>query len=69
MLKHLLCETQGLSVFRFANRIPLVFEPGADVISKVAKTIKWGNYKVTAAARHNLCLRCCLLCGEVILSR
>ena len=36
----------GINVIRFANRIPLVFEPGADVITKTANEIKWGNYKI-----------------------
>jgi len=37
----------GISVFRFANRIPLLFEGGNDVASVVAmKKIKWANYKI-----------------------
>jgi len=37
----------GLSIFRFANRIPLLFEGGNDVASQVAnKRIKWMNYKI-----------------------
>ena len=36
----------GHNVFRFANRIPLLFEAGADVVTRVAKTkVKWGAYK------------------------
>jgi DNA topoisomerase VI subunit B len=32
---------QGITVYRFANRIPLLFEPGSDVVSVVAnKNIK-----------------------------
>lgn len=42
-------------MFRFANRIPLVFEPGADVVSKVAKSIKWGGYQVRQPWCH-VCL-------------
>jgi DNA topoisomerase VI subunit B len=33
-------------VFRFANRIPLLFEPGSDVIVKQALDIDWGRYKI-----------------------
>ena len=40
----------GLNVFRFANRIPLLFEPGSDVISKQAQEVKWGVYKIDKAA-------------------
>ena len=37
----------GYNIFRFANRIPLMFEEGSDVITKTAKdSIKWGNYKI-----------------------
>jgi DNA topoisomerase VI subunit B len=38
---------EGITVYRFANRIPLLFEGGADVVTRVATTkIKWSNYKV-----------------------
>ncbi|CAA0805756.1 DNA topoisomerase 6 subunit B [Striga hermonthica] len=38
---------QGLNVFRFANRIPLLFEQGADVVTRTAaKRINWSNYKI-----------------------
>ena len=37
---------QGLNVFRFANRIPLLFEPGSDVVVKQAQDIDWGRYKI-----------------------
>ncbi|KAJ8600296.1 hypothetical protein CTAYLR_000707 [Chrysophaeum taylorii] len=34
-------------IYRFANRIPLLFEAGADVVTRVAKTkIKWAAYKI-----------------------
>ena len=37
----------ALNVHRFANRIPLLFEAGADVVTRVAKTkVKWGAYKI-----------------------
>ncbi|KAK2371129.1 DNA topoisomerase 6 subunit B [Trifolium repens] len=38
---------QGLNIFRFANRIPLLFEQGADVVTRTAlKRINWSNYKI-----------------------
>lgn len=38
---------EGVTVYRFANRIPLLFEGGADVATRVALTkIKWINYKI-----------------------
>jgi DNA topoisomerase VI B subunit len=38
---------EGLNVHRFANRIPLLFEGGADVATQVAqKQIKWSAYKI-----------------------
>ncbi|KAL6591876.1 hypothetical protein ACP70R_049739 [Stipagrostis hirtigluma subsp. patula] len=38
---------QGLNIFRFANRIPLLFEQGADVITRTAlKRINWNSYKI-----------------------
>ena len=36
----------GLNVFRFANRIPLLFETSSDVITKTANDIKWASYKI-----------------------
>ena len=37
----------GLNVVRFANRIPLLFEGGADVSTRVAtKKINWSSYKI-----------------------
>ena len=41
----------GLTVYRFANRIPLLFEGGGDVATQVSKRrINWASYKM----RHNL---------------
>jgi DNA topoisomerase-6 subunit B len=41
--------TEGLTVHRFANRIPLLFEGGADVATRTATTrIPWSNYKIDA---------------------
>ncbi|KAJ4969616.1 hypothetical protein NE237_002715 [Protea cynaroides] len=38
---------QGLNIFRFANRIPLLFEQGADVVTRTAlKRISWNTYKI-----------------------
>ncbi|XVF47462.1 hypothetical protein PTKIN_Ptkin03bG0110400 [Pterospermum kingtungense] len=38
---------QGLNIFRFANRIPLLFEQGGDVVTRtVLKRISWSNYKI-----------------------
>jgi DNA topoisomerase-6 subunit B len=39
-----------VTVYRYANRIPLLFEAGNDVCSIVAnKKIKWGSYKIKPA--------------------
>lgn len=38
----------GINVFRFANRIPLLFEAGNDVVTRTAKeTIRWNSYKIS----------------------
>ncbi|GLI70794.1 hypothetical protein VaNZ11_015667, partial [Volvox africanus] len=40
----------GINVHRFANRIPLLFEGGSDVITKTAlKRINWASYKINQA--------------------
>ncbi|CAM9656398.1 unnamed protein product [Chrysoparadoxa australica] len=36
----------GLTVYRFANRIPLLFEGGNDVATKVAMRVNWAAYKI-----------------------
>jgi len=36
----------GIAVFRFANRIPLLFMGGNDVVTQQAKAIRWKNYKI-----------------------
>jgi DNA topoisomerase VI subunit B len=36
----------GINVFRFANRIPLLFEQASDVITRTASEVKWANYKI-----------------------
>jgi len=39
----------GINCYRYANRIPLLFEGGNDVVSVVANTrIRWANYKLNA---------------------
>ncbi|KAL6764853.1 topoisomerase VI B subunit, transducer-domain-containing protein [Haematococcus lacustris] len=41
----------GINVHRFANRIPLLFEGGSDVITKTAlKRINWAAYKINQAS-------------------
>lgn len=43
----------GINVFRFANRIPLLFEAGSDVVTKTVKEdIRWSNYKISAQTDH-----------------
>ena len=38
---------EGITVVRFANRIPLLFEGGSDVATRVANSkIKWATYKI-----------------------
>lgn len=38
-------EWQGINIFRFANRIPLLFEQGGDVVTRTAlKRIKWEDF-------------------------
>ncbi|KAG2447229.1 hypothetical protein HYH02_007969 [Chlamydomonas schloesseri] len=40
----------GINVHRYANRIPLLFEGGSDVITKTAlRRINWGAYKINQA--------------------
>jgi len=37
----------GINIYRFANRIPLLFEGGSDVITRTAlKRINWSAYKI-----------------------
>jgi len=36
----------NIAVFRFANRIPLLFMGGNDVVTQQAKGIRWKNYKI-----------------------
>eukprot|EP00977_Amphora_coffeiformis_P005293 scaffold1127_cov160-Amphora_coffeaeformis.AAC.15 len=42
-----LIKEEGITVCRFANRIPLLFEGGADVVTRVALgKIRWSQYKM-----------------------
>ena len=41
---------QGLTGYRFANRIPLLFEPGSDVCKRCADRLKWAQYKIDPKA-------------------
>ena len=36
----------GFNVFRFANRIPLLFEGGSDVVTRCVQRLNWGSYKI-----------------------
>jgi len=36
----------GVQVYRFANRIPLIFEAGSDVANVVARDLKWTDYLI-----------------------
>ena len=38
--------SQGISVYRYANRIPLLFEPGNDVMTVTAQKFPWAKYKI-----------------------
>ncbi|PSC70486.1 DNA topoisomerase 6 subunit B isoform B [Micractinium conductrix] len=41
----------GLNIYRFANRIPLLFEGGSDVITRTAlKRINWSTYKINQSS-------------------
>ena len=36
----------GFNVFRFANRIPLLFEGGSDVVTRCVQRLSWNQYKI-----------------------
>jgi DNA topoisomerase-6 subunit B len=38
--------SNGPKVYRFANRIPLLYDEGSDVVIKVVNETDWGRYKV-----------------------
>ena len=58
---------EGVNVYRFANRIPLLFETGADVVTQVStKRINWSSYHLDAK-KDNIgtnvrVLRCVVVC-------
>ncbi len=39
-------ETRGIKAYRFANRIPLLYDEGSDVVLKVVNDTDWSRYKV-----------------------
>ncbi len=39
-------KSGGPHVYRYANRIPLLYDEGSDVVLKVVNDIDWGRYKV-----------------------
>ncbi len=39
-------ETRGIKTYRFANRIPLLYDEGSDVVIKVVNDTDWSRYKV-----------------------
>ena len=39
-------QTRGAKVYRFANRIPLLYDEGSDVVLKVSNDIDWKRYSV-----------------------
>ncbi|MDE1867485.1 MAG: DNA topoisomerase VI subunit B [Thaumarchaeota archaeon] len=38
--------SSGLKVYRFANRIPLLYDEGSDVVLKIVNEMDWSRYKV-----------------------
>lgn len=39
-------QNRGIKVYRFANRIPLLYDEGSDVVLKVVNETDWARYKV-----------------------
>jgi len=39
-------QAGGIEVLRFANRIPLLYDEGSDVVLKIVNEIDWNRYKV-----------------------
>ncbi len=39
-------ESKGTKVYRFANRIPLLYDEGSDVVLKVVNDTDWSRYKI-----------------------
>ena len=44
------CAKGQVNVHRFANRIPLLFEPGSDVCTSVVNNFNWSYYKINPSA-------------------
>lgn len=43
-------QTRGIKTYRFANRIPLLYDEGSDVVLKVINDMDWNRYKVKGEA-------------------
>lgn len=43
-------QNRGIKVYRFANRIPLLYDEGSDVVLKVINEMDWSRYKVKSDA-------------------
>ena len=43
-------QTKGIKAYRFANRIPLLYDEGSDVVLKVINEMDWNRYKVKGDA-------------------
>jgi DNA topoisomerase-6 subunit B len=39
-------SSHGIKVYRFANRIPLLYDEGSDVVLKVVNDTDWSRYKI-----------------------
>ncbi len=46
-------------VYRFANKVPLIYDEGADVVRKVIDEIDWSNYKIKFPAPIALIVHIC----------
>lgn len=40
-------EEESIELLRFANRVPLVYQPGACAVTGITKTIGWRNYQLS----------------------
>ena len=43
-------QSRGIKTYRFANRIPLLYDEGSDVVLKVVNEMDWNRYKVKSEA-------------------
>lgn len=39
-------ESRGIKTYRFANRIPLLYDEGSDVVLKIVNDMDWSRYKI-----------------------